>query len=973
MRHLLIYIVFCLTLLPRPCHAWDETTDEAPQALDVADALQNGLYYPTPIPLKKDFKEFGISMSLDTLRFARGTDPTGTDDDYTALDAWVQIQLPFLDHTNGNDLVRFSGKNIKLRGGKAAVSRIGLDKCPPFNFSKDIKLQFLQTMPTAGSGEIQCAKGDSTWVDFTCNGVEAFSLIGCFTFNSTLLTPATAGKDSVRAYFVMTSDGGTIAKICFADSFKVRGCGDFVFTIKDALVDFSSKRNSPGFAFPVADYWPANIPQEGWTGFFLDQLTVSFPKEFLSRKSSAQPKIELSKMLIDDYGFSGSVLATNIINTIDDAQKKDGLRVALDSLRMVFLKNRPIDGLISGRAETGFMEEDGNNGDGKDEITDGMKLGLRGSVGYNAGLNKYIFDVKATLNTNKKYKVPFTKIAHISIYKGSYLEVYNNEEKDFAARLKMSGQLDIDWKFSMKGISFQGLQLSTEKPHVDIEGLGMVGTAGFSLSGMGIELNKLEWKKLSDYGVLGNGKSWENGGGLGITARISLIPGANTLAATLGATIYAGYANSHWQFAKLQMNQICLETDFSAFRFKGCVTRYDDDVKYGDGFSGLLQLTLKALGFHIDGGARFGRVNGKHYWFAAAEVEFGNTPMLLFPPCVFMKSATGGAYQHMKRNQVYDPENPDKGFNWDNIKLRPDNFVPDENMGMGFILGIGIYVANAHAVSANVVFDMGFTDHWGIDHISLIGTASVLAAIEKDKTNPKGMITGQLYANYDVPNKTFVCGIDVKADIAGIITGSASTTMYVSPKDWYFWIGSYNKPCQLKILDLIKARTYFMLGKVPGKLVPLNTEIAKYFDIFQVKDSEGKEGLYHDGKGFAFGADVTAMAKLALPADIFWASFYAAAGADMLIYNNAACNNKKLDWRGYGDSYCVVAAGLGASIPMMFRTLKFNIFSGHAAALLKGAMPAPFFAYAEFDFECSILFLDIPTVHLSITLGEDCN
>ena len=93
----------------------------------------------------------------------------------------------------------------------------------------------------------------------------------------------------------------------------------------------------------------------------------------------------------------------------------------------------------------------------------------------------------------------------------------------------------------------------------------------------------------------------------------------------------------------------------------------------------------------------------------------------------------------------------------------------------------------------------------------------------------------------------------------------------------------------------------------------------------------------------------------------------------MLIYNNAACNNKKLDWRGYGDSYCVVAAGLGASIPMMFRTLKFNIFSGHAAALLKGAMPAPFFAYAEFDFECSILFLDIPTVHLSITLGEDCN
>ena len=37
MRHLLIYIVFCLALLPRPCHAWDETTqaiDSKPQAID---------------------------------------------------------------------------------------------------------------------------------------------------------------------------------------------------------------------------------------------------------------------------------------------------------------------------------------------------------------------------------------------------------------------------------------------------------------------------------------------------------------------------------------------------------------------------------------------------------------------------------------------------------------------------------------------------------------------------------------------------------------------------------------------------------------------------------------------------------------------------------------------------------------------------------------------------------------------------
>ena len=49
MRHLLIYIVFCLTLLPRPCHAWAETTAEASQALDVADALQNGLYYPVAL------------------------------------------------------------------------------------------------------------------------------------------------------------------------------------------------------------------------------------------------------------------------------------------------------------------------------------------------------------------------------------------------------------------------------------------------------------------------------------------------------------------------------------------------------------------------------------------------------------------------------------------------------------------------------------------------------------------------------------------------------------------------------------------------------------------------------------------------------------------------------------------------------------------------------------------------------------
>ncbi|MBO4332056.1 MAG: hypothetical protein J5875_02710 [Paludibacteraceae bacterium] len=984
----------------------------------IKDVFSSGLYYTTPVRFSKDFKNWGFELSFDSLKMEQGDNPNSVSDDRTSFSASVQLQLPFLNSANDGNIIKFGGRDVKLKGGAESLSRIYLESKPRKKINENMYLSFLDEIPDAEKGKIQCAQGDRSWVEFNCHGVTAFNLVCCMSFKKTFIravepakdvtdgstAPVEEKEDSVKAYFVIGSEGGALAKVCFNSPFKVVGCGNFVFTVKDAMVDLSSEKNLPGFAFPTTDYWDEEISDAGWTGFFMDEMDVEFPKEFKLNKNQENGKTEvvMSKILIDHYGFSGTTLIKNLLNTMDAPDggkiKHSGLQMALDTLMMAFLKSRPIDGLISGRARANFIQKKGESSVSKKSKVGppmgGYEFALRGSVGYNKALDKYIYDIKATFNTTDTFDVPFAPVAHIAVKKGAYVEFYNNEARNFAAKLHMSGSFFIDWTLKLKGVEYEDLQICSESPHVTCSQFALIGNADLMYGGMGIQLKKLGWLN-SDY-VLPklNDSNITDAAGIRLDARISLIPGDNTLATEFGGDIMAGY-DGNWRFKKFAVRKICLDAKFAAFAFNGCVEWFDEDANWGDGFSGNIKLTLLPLQFGIEGTAIFGHKGGCNYWLVRAEADFSGFPVLIFPPCVFMKSAMGGAYHHLNRKKRI-PYNESTGdVDWASLEIIPDNYQPDEGTGMGFLLGIGIYAAQKNVVSGNAVLDIGFNPNWGLDHISLIGKATVLGEMEfiqkladlsnslsvvisqdkKDEFNKKynnteGVFGGKLYATFTPKDKTFLIALDLNADLAGVITGHAKASVFFNPNKWHFWLGTRDEPIRLSFLkDIFLAETYFMLGEVPKTLIPLDKELAKQFDIFQVDKNNIPDSEIGYGKGMAFGARLKLDADVGLPLKIVWAGFDASVGADLLV-GPGSCG--KVKWRGQGDVYATLSAKVGATVPLIFTKLQFKIFRGGALALLVGKLPSPFYGYADIGFDCNIIYIPLPKIHIKVKLGHDC-
>lgn len=919
---------------------------------------QVGQYKSMPIDLAEETKFQGVKLIIDSLRYIQGTNQSSQTDDAILINAQAEFELPFAVSSTDDKVIKFKGYNLPLAG--EGNIRIGLVSEHKIDIIKDkVSMVIKPTMNSGSKKEIgKCAGADSTYIEFNCNGVQDVGLVGYFEFKNSFLKPATKGTDAVLAHFSFTYSNGLITKVCFNDSFKVSGCGDFVFTVLDAIADFSESRNGAGFQFP-SGYWTNGLPNEAWMGFFLKELSVTFPKELdLNKKKNKNAQAKFSNVLIDDYGFTGLFLLTDMIDTKGE-NDNSGLNLAVDTIGVEFWQNDLSGGLIAGQADVPFLEKGEKQKDG----VEGYNMKFRGQIGYNRETDHYLYNVTLATETNNEFKVPLTDKAKIKINKGSYLEVGNkNENEEFAAALCLNGALSIDSKLSLKGINFEKLKFSSTKPHVSIGSMALQGELGFNFKGFGIALKRLELQ-MPD-------KDPETAK-LGITAGIELSPGGATIGADAGFQIYSIYKDKKWKYDKFVVDEIALDLDFSVFHFYGKIKNFDDDATYGDGYLGELKLTLKEFGFGVDGEVRFGKVDSTRYWFTKAEADVSGFHLLLFPPGVFIKSFSGGCYYHMSRPLISDPSA-------ETVKLsKATDYKPSNDVGFGFIAGMGLYFMDKKLCGANVEFEMNFNTHWGVNYVSLVGIASILKEIKKEDTKTTGTIGAWLSAHYDRPNKTFHAGMGANINFASLLKGNVDMTLHADPEEWYFWMGTRTKPSELDFAKILTAKSYFMIGKIPTSLPPMLPKIAAKKGITK-SSAEGKDDDVFNGRGFAFGVGVEAGASVSLPLDILYAGFELDAGTDILV-GTGQCG--QASWRGTGRAYVYAEGHLGASIPVLrwckwhpcFKKKKVNVFSGESWALMEGSIPAPAYFSGSLGFTCKILFIKLPKINVGITVGENCN
>lgn len=999
--------------------------------------------FAMPVGFKKTFGDFTIQMEMDSLRYIRGENIDGVDDDVTRVNAKVKMNMPFAVSSDQNNEVTLSG-DIRLAGANQN-SYIYLESSHDIPIVENkFSVEILPSLPTGKNELGMCsAKDEKTWVSFNCNGIQDMNLVGRFKFSQSFIYAAsdqkkpdgTANVDAAKinknqtsaqtsntngdaqtaaagnttadaqtasatttststtqqgpkvedgtVYAYFTIHGGKfITSVCFSDSFKIQGCGDFVFQVQDAIVDLSDSLNVNGFKLP-SGYWDENkeagLPEEAWSGFYLKKLDVRFPRELdLNDSKDKSGRVTLESIIIDDYGFTGNIWLTDFIDkgNYDDKgnRKKDnsGLGFSVDTVGAQFWQGDFIKGLIAGQVNVPFLGEASE----KDSVVNGSDLKFRGSLGFNPTNDHFTYNVSLRLEHENEFKVPFTKIASIKITAGE-LNVQNTDStNDVIASFAIDGELSLKAKLAVTGVKFEELKFCNRKPNISVKGLGLTGNGGFTFGGLSIQLTEFMWRPGQGF-VPKNAdlKDQDVETVLELGARISLMPGKNSLSAEAGFNVHAVYDDSHWKYHKLTVRKICLNADFSVFKFDGCVEHFDDDPVFGRGYRGDIKLSIKPIELKIEAQACFGKVMKQdstglfQYWFAKASVEFGKTKIVLFPPCVMAKSFTGGAYHAMRGPSVLDNVgNPTKVHLADVA-----DYVPDDKMGFGFIAGVGAYVGDPKAVTVNVELEINFNSNWGLNQIKLTGLCSVMTPLSKEDTTAKGNIAGWLGAEYNRPKKTFVAQAGVNIDFGEILKGDATMEIYTGPDGWHFYLGTNDNPTTIKFAKMFTARSYFMLGKIPAVLTPMNEIVADYFKVLHSK-AQGEDAAVKEGKGIAFGLDVSAGASCKSKREIFYASFSANAGVDILIKQND-CGKTK--WRVTGDTYVIANGEAGVTIGRKRakrknkEPKKVPIISGAIYSMLMGTLPAPAYATGVCGMRVQILFIRIPNLEFDFEIGDN--
>jgi len=935
-------------------NAVSSSEDKLKQLFDDAlDGFTNG--YTTPMRIIGSKANSSVDIGIDTIRYTReGAD--GAKGEVT-FDAHVDLQIPFaIEDGKESTKINFKGRNLNLVGG--GESKLSLEtELPPITiFENKISLQL----------------GQESYVTFDCDGIKVIGLKGAFIFDKEFIKPAAGcSHTEVRAEFdIKVADWDDLMfKANFTCPFEISGGGGYVFEVKDLVVDFSTQTNVPGFTFP-AGYETGFEDDNIWTGFALKEIKITPPSEIdeLDNGGKRDFSYKISDMLIDRFGLTGSFLATRAPN---QGGKNSGLNLSIDTIGITITQNHITGGILGGSANVPFLKD-------KDDKT--LELGISGQVQYDRQKKKLLYRLSGTGLNAQKYGVPFTKQADITLAQGCSFTIGNmNTQNKFGATLVLNGSLNINADLNLKGVRFEELKLSTLTPHFDWEYFGLVGSAGPSFAGFSLNLTKLELTK--------NG---ENEATLGVAAKIALMGDDMSIGAEAGFKIKATYEqdNNKWEFrGPIAIDKICLNMDFSAFRFDGCLVWFDkdDNPMYGDGFKGDIKLEIKSLGFKVGSIVYFGKTKYNRenpnkpfddafkYWFVKMTADVSGMNIMLFPPAVMLKSITGGVYQRMSNSLCVSAKNMPKDVNKDvnkiNLKSITDDpeYIPDKETSFGFMAGVGAYFGQENLVAIEVLLEMAFNSHNGLNYVSLKGLGSFLSS-----EIGKGMVKAGVFAYYNVEDKIFSLQAAVEIDFVKVITGKGTIDIYSSPKKWHCYVGTNTHPNNLNFAGIVKVKSYFMAGAIPSQLPPLNTKMLALFGAKSFSDAgqKGKDAL--DGKGFAFGISMGADCGFGQNKGFVFAYIDIDAGIDALInFSRLECgtgkNKKEGKWRGKGQLYCYMDGAAGVRI----RKKKHKIISLTGAAMLQAEIPAPYYFEGKIAFKYKVLCVK-GSVNKGFSKGEKC-
>lgn len=809
---------------------------------------------------------------------------------YAEFRAYAVFSLP-----GSKDSIYFATVNpIKMTysGGVLGTARIDL--------VKDKKIEMM-----GKEAEFTILKGKS-YVEFDCKGFKRAGLGVSVNMPKKLVPEDAYGNQltdqRVKGYFsVEFSDFNDILASISIDPFQVSGVKGITFTVTDAIVDLSDLNNATNMAFPK-DYekdYLDGVDVSLWRGFYVRNVSVKLPPEIKDRSKNGRREFQAKNVLIDNHGFSGEIIAKNLISL--ENGDLGGWNYSVDSIYVNLRANQLTGAGIAG----------------------GLNIPISGDttkLAYKAIFKpseEYLFNVATT----KDMSFDIFKAANVKLKKGSFIEV-SLREKKFEVLANLSGSLSIGAnlsgdknetkegnKFSTGTLGFEQLVISTRAPFIHSETFSLdvtvkIGTFTGSISNVKIV------KK-------------DDNRGLGFDLKIGLLNSkdansgfsADASLMILGKVIVGADESQHYQYVTTQFNRVHVEINQGNFYLDGELNFFKEDETFGSGFKGKIIAGITA-GIDVKLGATvlFGSVAGNKYWYADALAEI--SPGIPIAGPIQIYGFAGGLYYGVKQK-------PGNGGNIAVVNSQTGlAYLPDVNAGLGVRVAIMMALVNKSVLNGNIGFEIAFNKNGGLSRAMLMGNLNMLQQVsidvlsslkngslelsksenisdaEKvaknsstfDSMNTRGQLSASVFIDWDVDNRSLYASYKTYVNlIAGVVKGVSAGGMagggelFFSPSKWYVHAGTPDQPLGLEWLWLYKSKSYFMVGNdLPGSPPPPQnvSEILGGKNLDYMRDLNALKS----GMGVAFGAsfgyntgDISFL--------IFYAHFAAGAGFDVMLKN----------------------------------------------------------------------------------------
>lgn len=817
-----------------------------------------------------------------------------------------------------------------------------------------------------------------TYAIVNCEGFKELQVSAVLELDHQVLAPVENGKLSdkplkVAFYTVASSLDDILVEISLPE-FALRSVPDWKFASEKTIFDFSMSRNAEGFS-KIKGLDGRDEIDGVWQGIYLERLKMSFP-DYVKKVDGSNPSVELKDFWIDEGGFSGEFILSDVLRL--DQGSISGWGFSVDRIEMDFSGNRLVKGGMEGKIE--------------------LPVTKAGNYGYQAGFQED-GSWNMLLSLDKPVEFEFLEGREVELFRSSYLKGERQADTSFLLEANLSGRMKMNPlaqendRFGYGNFEFIDMKIRSHPPYMEIgriEWDDELKYGNFPVSIKDIEVSVQE-KDLSlafrTLVHLGNESDGGFAGELGMAVR---------------SRLETGTGKHRWVYEGVEVSDV--EVDFSNayLNFKGKVSALRNHKVYGNAFQGSLDIGIVPLNLGIRGDAMMGSMPSYRYWFVDLLARLGGSGIPVFPG--FQISAIGGgAYRGMRLDPKDDPS---ESFGKTASGLR---YVPDSTAGLGVKASLILSATEPKLFSSELGFEMLFNRNGGLSDIYMKGTAQMMnhesGALERfnqrvlqlaAQTQPsletqrravasEASVSAEALFQMDVNNKVFVGNLDAYMDL-GFIKGKGSggrlgkMSMRFGDENWYVKIGEPSAPLGVKMqVGALSAGldAYFMTGQNLPPFPGIPSELAYLFGDTDYRQPDMDD--LRRGAGFAFGSKFN-LETGNLDLSIFYARFNAQIGFDIMMkqYLNTICAETGTfpgcnHWYAQGQAYAYMLADIGMKFNMLGKDMRFSVLKGEVGSLLQAALPNPSSLSGRLGLNVSILNgLVKGRFNLGFDLGESC-